>query len=205
LVPSFELLYGTVATVVSWQRSRPVRVLDLGAGTGLLSATIRAHRPDARLTMVDSSRSMLDQARRRFGDDDVACVHSDLTDTLPRGPYDAIVSALAIHHLSDTDKRALFRRVREALDGDGVFLNIDQVAAPTAWLEAEYGACHERYARSHGSDDAEWAAAAERMQYDRSASLHDQLAWLREAGFSTVDCLIKRWRFVVYSGWTSQS
>ncbi|HLQ34741.1 MAG TPA: class I SAM-dependent methyltransferase [Chloroflexota bacterium] len=205
LVPSFNLLYNTVATVVSWQRSRPVRVLDLGAGTGLLCASIRAHCPDARLTLVDRSRSMLNQARTRFQDDDsVAYVQSDLTDALPRGPYDAIVSALAIHHLSDTDKRALFRRIRAVLDGDGVFLNIDQVAAPAAWLEAKYAACHEQYARLHGSDDAEWAAAVERMQYDRSASLDDQLAWLREAGFATVDCLVKRWRFVVYAGWTGQ-
>ena len=38
------------------------------------------------------------------------------------------------------------------------------------------------------------------MAHDRCATLEDQLAWLRAAGFAEVDCAFKQWRFAVYSG-----
>jgi hypothetical protein len=41
---------------------------------------------------------------------------ADLRDPFPDGPFDAVVSALAIHHLGDDDKRELFRRVKDCLE-----------------------------------------------------------------------------------------
>jgi cyclopropane fatty-acyl-phospholipid synthase-like methyltransferase len=41
--------------------------------------------------------------------------------------FDAIVSALAIHHLEDAEKRSLFARIHERLRPGGVFVNAEQV------------------------------------------------------------------------------
>jgi tRNA (cmo5U34)-methyltransferase len=60
-----------------------------------------------------------------------------------------------------------------------------------------YAEWHESAARAAGSDDAEWAGALERMRHDRCVSVEDQLSWLREAGFASVDCLFKDHRFAV--------
>ena len=114
LVPMFDTFYGTAVAALQLASGPVARVLDLGAGTGLLSERVLAAHPDAELVLLDGAPAMLDQARARLGDR-ARYVVGDLTDPLPAGPWDAVVSALAIHHLPDADKARLFTRVREAL------------------------------------------------------------------------------------------
>jgi tRNA (cmo5U34)-methyltransferase len=54
------------------------------------------------------------------------------------GPYDAVVSALSIHHLSDDLKHDLFARTFVALRPGGVFINAEQVLGPPTPLEEAY-------------------------------------------------------------------
>jgi tRNA (cmo5U34)-methyltransferase len=196
LIPSYDAFYGTATAAIAIAPGAG-RILDLGAGTGLLSAHVRSRYPDAEMTLTDGSPAMLDQAREVLGVRGVRYQVADLTDPLPAGPWDAIVSALAIHHLDDPDKRRLFARICDELRPGGVFVNAEQVAGPTPALDEHYAAWHEREARAAGSDDAEWAGAVERMAHDRLATVEDQLRWLRDAGFVDADCLFKDHRFAV--------
>ena len=52
------------------------------------------------------------------------------------------------------------RAVFAALAAGGVFVNAEQVAGETPWLDAVYVERHERAARALGATDAEWAAAS---------------------------------------------
>jgi tRNA (cmo5U34)-methyltransferase len=180
------------------------RVLDLGAGTGLLAAAVLCRLPTAEVVLVDRSEAMLEQARRRFADDArVQMRVAELADPLPRGPFDAVVSGLAIHHMPHEGKRDLFRRVREVLSADGVFVNVEQLAAPDAMVEAMYDERHEEHVQASACPAEEWAAGRERMKLDICAGLDVQLDWLRGAGFARVDCLAKDWRFGTYAAWVA--
>jgi tRNA (cmo5U34)-methyltransferase len=203
LVPDFDRFYGTAVELVAGLDVDRPRVLDLGAGTGILSASVRVAIPDAELTLLDGAAPMLAVARRRLGD--VATITADLTDPLPAGPFDAVVSALAIHHLTDDAKRDLFTRVLAVLRPGGVFVNAEQVAGASPWHQAQYEAAHERDARALGTDDAEWAAALERMTHDRCAPAEDQVAWLAAAGFERADMAFKRYGFAVYAGFAPEN
>lgn len=196
LIPPFEALYGTAVAALSIGRRAPQQILDLGAGTGLLSARIRAAHPEAELTLLDGAPAMLEQGRKRLGEDARYLV-GDLADPLPTGPWDAIVSALAIHHLGDLDKRSLFARIHGAVRPGGVFVNAEQVAAPSRRLEEAYRSWHRDGAGALGCRADLWCAAEQRMQWDRCCDLESQLGWLREAGFTDVDCLFKQYRFAV--------
>ena len=150
---------------------------------------------------MDASTAMLEQARRRFaGHPAVSFAVADMAAADLGGPWDVIASALAIHHLDDAAKQALFRRIRLALLPDGIFVNAEQVLGPTSQAEARYARIWLEEIRRLGVPEDEIVRAAERMAHDRCAPVEDQLRWLREAGFSDVDCSFKTWRFAVLSG-----
>jgi tRNA (cmo5U34)-methyltransferase len=200
LVPGYDAFYGAVVDSLALVRGGVRRVLDLGAGTGLLSAHVGDVFPDARLELLDGSEPMLREARERLGAA-VAAVHvRDMADPLPEGPFDAIVSALAIHHLADENKRTLFGRAHRALRPGGAFINAEQVSAPTPGLDAVYEHRWAQDCRTLGASLDELEAARERMRHDRCVDTETQLRWLREAGFGTADCVYKSWRFAVLLG-----
>ena len=87
----------------------PQRVLELGVGTGETTRRLRVRYPDAELTGLDSQPEMVFKARE-LG---IEVRLARMEDPLPDGPWDLVISVLSVHHLTDEQKRDLFRRVRE--------------------------------------------------------------------------------------------
>jgi tRNA (cmo5U34)-methyltransferase len=157
---------------------RVERFLDLGMGDGRLAALIRGRHPDSRGVGVDASAPMLARAAERFaGDAAVELVAHDLSRPIGlSGPFDAVVSGLAIHHLDDERKRSLFGEIHALLAPGGVFANLDLVVSANPHQ-------HVRFRRAIGRERDD--------PTDRLAGLCEQLAWLRDAGFADVDCHFK--------------
>jgi tRNA (cmo5U34)-methyltransferase len=87
----------------------PRRVLELGVGTGETTRRLLARYPDAEVTGLDALPAMVFHARELGIDVRLG----RMEDPLPDGPWDLVISVLAVHHLEDPGKRELFRRVRE--------------------------------------------------------------------------------------------
>jgi len=202
LVPGFDDFYRAAIDLIRFPHDSRLKVLDLGAGTGLMAAFIAYSFPQARITMVDISSEMLERARARFelGGERFRFEVSDYGVDPIQEKYDAVVSALSIHHLSDGQKRSLFDRIHGALNDGGVFVNAEQFRGATPERDRFH---HERWitrVRELGVDDRDLAAALDRMKFDRAATLDDQLEWMREAGFRDIDCAYKNLIFAVYCG-----
>jgi tRNA (cmo5U34)-methyltransferase len=191
LIPSFDEFYGATVEAVALAGTSPKRILDLGAGTGILSAMVLDAYPESKVTLLDGASLMLDQARRMIDSDRADFIEADMYGPLPDGPWDAVVSALAIHHMTDEGKRHVFGEVFRVLRPAGIFANSEHVLGPTPFIDAEYRRWHEAEARKAGIDDREWAAAEDRMTADYLRPLPDQLEWLTEIGFEDVDCLFR--------------
>jgi tRNA (cmo5U34)-methyltransferase len=191
IVPSFDAFYGAAVEAISLDGNVPRRVLDLGAGTGLLSAWIAEAHPQARFVLQDASPAMLERASEMLGDRIEEVVVSDFADPLPAGPFDAVVSSLAIHHIADDAKRDLYARTLDVLAPGAWFVNAEHIAGATKLLDEQYHRWHETESRRLGLSSQEWEAALERFRHDVRTPVADQLAWLNEIGFSDVDCL---WR-----------
>ena len=201
LVPCFDAFYGAAVRALELAAPGRVRtVLDLGTGTGALAEMVAAAQPDARLTLLDGAPAMVEQAAATLGSRAAAAVVQDFADALPAGPFDAIVSSLAIHHLDDDAKASLYARAHHVLRPGGALINAEQVLGATATLDALLRRWHEREARALGASDAEWAAAVERMRHDRCATADAQLEMLRAVGFQDVAVHFADGRFAVLAG-----
>ncbi len=202
LIPCFDDFYGTALDLIPFDRNQPIQILDLGAGTGLLSALAAQAFPAAHVTLIDISDEMLAQAQARFIDYPNRFHYrvADYAQVPFTGPYDVIMSALSIHHLTDTAKTQTFQQAYEALNPDGMLINADQILGPTPAIDQHYHQTWLHQVQEQGVDDTVLSAALERMQEDKTSPLAVQLEWLKQAGFHHVHCWYKNHFFAVYSG-----
>ncbi|HEY1369712.1 MAG TPA: class I SAM-dependent methyltransferase [Gaiellaceae bacterium] len=154
-VPRYDELQEETAKATAGVEARDI--LELGTGTGETSRRVLALHPEARLTGLDVSAEMLAEARLPEADLRVG----RLEDPLPEGPFDLVVSALAVHHLDAAGKRDLFRRILAVLRPGGRFVLADVIVP----------------------ERAEQAVTPLTPGFDLPDRLDDQLAWLAEAGF----------------------
>jgi len=127
------------------------------------------------------------QKARKDGAPDVTIVAHDFANKLPDlnsgrdlGRFDCVVSSFAIHHVSHERKRSLYAEVFDLLSPGGVFCNLEHVSSPTSHLHHEF---LKRLGVEPERDDPS----------NKLLDLETQLTWLREVGFTDVDCHWK-WR-----------
>jgi trans-aconitate 2-methyltransferase len=93
-------------------------VLDAGCGSGRVTAALLERLPRGRVIAVDASPSMIEQARRRFGERErVEIRQMDLLELELAQPVDAILSTATFHWVLDHE--ALFRRLHAVLRPGG--------------------------------------------------------------------------------------
>jgi tRNA (cmo5U34)-methyltransferase len=157
------------------------RILDLGAGDGRLLALVLLHNPAAEGVALDFSDPMLTQAKKRFVNDPrVRIVMHDFGSPLPKkmGCFDAVVSSLAIHHLTDIRKKELYSEVFDQLNSGGVFCNLEHVSSATQRLHMKFLAAINQTPETEDPSN-------------KLLDVETQLRWLREIGFEDVDCYWK--------------
>ena len=129
-IPCFDDYYENTTKFIVSNIEKPKRVLDLGAGTGLLSYFWYQQCSSAEYVLVDIADEMLNVARKRFdGIDSISYEVLDYLKELPSGDFDVIASALSIHHLENEDKQRLFSQIYDKLPSGGLFVNYDQFCA----------------------------------------------------------------------------
>ena len=136
------------------------RFLDLGTGTGETALSITGRHPSARMVGIDESPDMLAHAGRRLPEAEFRV--GRLQDPLPSGPFDLVVSALAVHHLDGLAKARLFRNVAAVLVPSGHFVMADVIVP----------------------DDPDDAVTPIDGVHDKPSSSADVMRWLDDAGFN---------------------
>jgi trans-aconitate methyltransferase len=159
-VPDYERLQvqATAATGVDLRR-----VLELGTGTGETARRVLARHPRSFLIGLDASSEMLSHARAALPRDRVQLLVARLEDPLPAGPFDLVVSVLAVHHLDGPGKAELFSRLALVLSPGGRLV-VGDVVIP---------------------DDPSDAVTPIDGEYDTPSTVTDQQRWLQEVGLSS--------------------
>ena len=176
----------------------PKRVLDLGAGTGLLTYYWFKECKTAQYVLVDIAEEMLEVSKKRFaGLANVSHQVMDYTKQLPDGKFDAIISALSIHHLDDRQKNELFCRIYESLPAGGIFVNYDQFCAGTTMMNRWFDSYWEKQLYTSGLTDRDIELWKERRKLDRECSVEKEVEMLHQCTFADVKCLYSYHKFSV--------
>ncbi len=159
----------------------PLRILDLGCGTGLELDGIFKRNPDARVTGVDLSEKMLVKLRDKYAAkaEQIETILGDyLSYDYPKGGFDYVISAESLHHFSHEEKLGLYRKLLATLKPGGRFIDLDYVAEDQ---DAEDAGFAEK-ARIHAE-----SGLSGLHHIDTPCTVDNEVRLLREAGFSRVD------------------
>ncbi len=222
LIPKRLEQLSTLLDLFPWSADEPIRVLDLGAGYGAVTETILSRYPHATVTWVDGSTAMHEHAEPRLNKhgSHVELFLRDLAEPtwhvdLP-GPFHAAVSAIALHHLTDSRKSQLCAEVFSLLQPGGLFLNNDVVAGDPA-LRDQFTLLADRVIQQQVQEQTGELHSLEEIRQVRTAlprpegqsshiaPLEPQLNWWREAGFTIVDCYWKFLNFAIFGGFKPQA
>lgn len=197
-IPCFNDFYITSTNFIKANVKSAHNILDLGAGTGLLSYYYYQEFKNSNFVLVDIAKDMLEIAKKRFlGLDNFSFEINDYAKDLLKGDFDLIISALFIHHLSHDDKQILFNNIYKRLPKDGFFINHDQFCADSK----EMSTCFDEYWISHleqsSLSDKDLSLWRERQKLDRECSITQEILMLKKAGFTKVDCIYQQQKFAV--------
>jgi len=156
-VPDYERLQEEAAAATGPHADR---VLELGTGTGETARRVLSRHPDASLVGLDASDRMLAHARDALPPGRARLLVARLEDPLPEGPFDVIVSVLAVHHLDGPGKADLFERAAAVLAPGGRMV-LGDVVIP---------------------DDPADVVTPIDGEYDTPSSVGEQRRWMQAAG-----------------------
>lgn len=167
-------------------RNTGAAVLDLGCGTGLELGEYFALNPEAHITGIDLSKTMLEALSAKFPGKKLDLICGSYFDTeLGSDKYNAAVSVKSLHHFTGESKLSLYQKLLRSLRSDGYFILTDYFAE-SELLEREYFETFENLKREQGILDNEF------YHYDTPLTVEHETAILKAAGFSDVR-ILKNW------------
>ena len=203
LIPYYSKMVDALVSAIPFDKSKAIKVIDLGCGTGTVSKRVKVNFPNAVITCLDFAESMIELAKIKLsGQKDVYYQVGDLVHFNFEEKFDVVISSLALHHLvTDKDKKDIYSRIYNSLNLPGIFYNADNILAANDYLQGLYiNKWKEFMIRNVSKEEIKNKWLPRYYLEDRPARLVDQLDWLKEIGFKDVDVIWKYYNFAVYGG-----
>jgi tRNA (cmo5U34)-methyltransferase len=202
---TYDTTHEMILTMLPFPREDVLRVLELGVGTGNLTSKVLDCFPQSTVVGYDLSSEMLARARAKLASVGarVQLHEGDISQIVFPGPFDAVISAIAVHHVPPPTKPILFHRLYDALRPGGALVLGDAFQAATPTLGERYRDLSMAALARQGIMETPVSDAYRRRNSQpsggSSTSLQKYLLWMQQARFVNVDCVWKHFgRAVVY-------
>lgn len=132
MLPLVADIVRDLGKILHWSQVR--HVIDVGAGPGVIAASLAGHAAHARITALDSSPQMLDRAAAKAAADRklagrVRTVVADLDHDMPAvEPAEVIWASMVLHHVADP--LATLRRLYDHIVPGGVLVTVEFAGPP---------------------------------------------------------------------------
>lgn len=203
LIPYYPEMLEALILAIPFPKEEPIKVLDLGSGTGTIAKKIYENYPKAKITCLDLAENMIEFSKIKLKNYlQTEYVVSDFSQYIFKEQYDVVVSSLALHHLiSDQDKQSIFKKIYTHLNQDGVFYNADIILGSNNYLHNVYLEKWKEFMKKNvAQEEVDSLWLAKHRDEDHPSKLMDQLKWLELMGFKDVDVIWKYYNFAVYGG-----
>jgi tRNA (cmo5U34)-methyltransferase len=201
-------------------------IVELASGEGILAKAILERFHACHFVALDGSEVMrqhmserLRQYRDRLEIRPFELARQEWRANLPV-PLRCVVSSLSIHHLFGEEKQQLFRELADHLEPGGALVVADIIEPATQQIANLFAKQYDEIVRKQSLLIRGNLSGFEQFQQlkwnyflhdyhaddtnDHPSCLSDQLLWLREAGFSIVDCFWMQAGHAVYGGYKGE-
>lgn len=222
-VPGRAEQTATLLHLIPAQTDEHFTVVELASGEGVLAQAMLEKFPQCHYIAFDGSPMMRERLAERlepFGNRleirpfDLA--EQEWRSSLP-APLRCVLSSLCVHHLPDEGKRQLFNDMAAQLETGGALLLADVIEPATRQIAELFARQYDDIVRQQSLTIRGDLSGHEQFlqqqwnyflhdyhdpeSYDQPSRLSDQLGWLKEAGFSIVDCFWMQAGHAIYGGY----
>jgi len=224
-VPGRAEQLATLLDLIPAHPDETFTIVEPGAGGGQLAQAVLEKFPHCHYIAFDGSKTMRDYLAHRLTSfhDRLEIRPFELTEqawhyTLP-SPLRCILSSLCIHRLTGSQKRQFFIDMAQSLEAGGAVLLADLVEPANQQIADLFARQYDEIVREQSMAlrgnlsgfeqflEMEWNyfaydyGSSHPDAIDHPSRLDEQLRWLRETGFSSVDCFWMRAGHAIYGGY----
>ena len=219
-VPARAEQIATLLTLIPFGCQDTFSAVEIASGEGVLSTALLSCFPNATVTALDGSEEMRAVTQQRLAKFN-SRGQVEPFELISSGWYhhlqnaDSVLSSLCLHHLSGEEKRSLFETIANNLSPNGALLIADLVEPQHPKTQSMFAETWDYHTKAQaiaktGSADLfekfkqiEWNLYRYPDPVDKPSPLFEQLLWLKEAGFSVVDCFWMQAGHAIYGGYKS--
>lgn len=205
LIPFYNEIYNILTDSIPFYKNIPLKILDIGCGTGTFAKLLKEKFPYAKITCLDFAQNMIEVAKNKLNNykGDINFLIGDFSDLKIKNEYDAVVSSFALHHIqTDSEKIRLYKNIYAALNKNGVFLTADIVLGVNNYIKNLYEKKWEEHIIKQFNKSELDSHTLEKYQADDNPSeLFNHLKWLEYSGFNQVETIWKYYNFAIFGGY----
>lgn len=184
-IQGFETYYKYLAKPLEGRRE-PIRVLDLGCGTGLEFKYLLKAAPQASIIGMDLSAGMMEEgakANQEFESRIEWRQGSYIADDLGKDDYEVVLSSMTMHHFFVIDKRKIYAKIFDAVKPGGIYVEGDYMVSP----EMEVEALAYYFEQAEGLKEADKG----KFHLDIPFTVDKQIMLLKSVGFESVQVIYR--------------
>jgi ubiquinone/menaquinone biosynthesis C-methylase UbiE len=198
IIPCFDDFYKRSVSLLKFYKNDVKSVVDLGAGTGLLTKEIYEMYNNAHFTLIDVAVDMLNIAKQRFrGLNNFEFIEHNYIENIPIKNCELMCSALSIHHLESDEKAKLYKNIYDILDKNGCFINLDIFIAGSKRIDNLYNDWWFNFIDQNIKNVEEKNRMVESRKLDKENTIQETLELLKMCGFNDIECIYNFMKFGV--------
>ena len=201
-IPSYRTVIEGTAQLLAARLPDGATICDLGCSTGTTLLELARLTPGRQFRFIglDNAPAMLDKARRKtamFGKtNQVSFRETDIT-TGPLPPASAFVCNYTLQFLRPMARQAFVERLLAALPAGGMLILSEKTISHAGRLNRDFIDIYHAFKRGQGYSELEIAAKREALENVLVPfSAQDNIAMLRQAGFTEVEIFFKWFNFL---------